>query len=104
MFIDDAGRRKYPRGMAAAAAALHLFLDYAAFMVVLGLGWVVLLRRKNLDGAEMTASFLMLALFLAMGAFIYIGSRSGERLGRLMLAGWRASSTGCSGRSCGATI
>lgn len=84
VFIDDAGRRKYPRGMAAAAAALHLFLDYAAFMVVLGLGWVVLLRRKNLDGAEMTASFLMLALFLALGAFIYIGSRSGEQLGRLL--------------------
>ncbi|MCS6993719.1 MAG: flippase-like domain-containing protein [Anaerolineales bacterium] len=84
VFIDDAGRRKYPRGMAAAAAALHLFLDYAAFMVVLGLGWVVLLRRNDLDAGEMTASFLMLALFLALGGFIYVGSRSGEQLGKIL--------------------
>lgn len=84
VFIDDAGRRKYPRGMAAAAAALHLFLDYAAFMVVLGLGWVVLIRRNDLEMGEITASFIMLALFIGLGIFIYIGSRSGEQLGRLL--------------------
>ncbi|PWH12407.1 MAG: hypothetical protein DDG60_13335 [Anaerolineae bacterium] len=84
VFIDDAGRRKYPRGMAAAAAALHLFLDYGAFMVVLGMGWVVLIRRNDLDAGEMSASFLMLGLFLALGVFIYIGSHSGEQLGRIL--------------------
>lgn len=84
VFIDDAGRRKYPRGMAAAAAALHLFLEYAAFMVVLGMGWVVLIRRNDLEIGEITASFLMLVLFIALGIFIYIGSHSGEQLGRVL--------------------
>lgn len=84
VFIDDAGRRKYPRGMAAAAAALHLFLDYAAFMVVLGMGWVVLIRRNDLKMGEVTASFIMLVLFIGLGGFIYIGSHSGERLGRVL--------------------
>ena len=81
VFIDDAGRRKYPRGMAAAAAALHLFLDYAAFMLILGMGGVVLIRRNDLEPGEITASFIMLALFIGLGVFIYIGSHSGERLG-----------------------
>lgn len=84
VFIDDAGRRKYPRGMAAAAAALHLFLDYAAFMVILGMGWVVLIRRNDLQPGEITASFIMLALFIGLGIFIYIGSHSGEQLGRVL--------------------
>lgn len=84
VFIDDAGRRKYPRGMAAAAAALHLFLDYAAFMVVLGMGWVVLIRRNDMKPGELTASFIMLALFIGLGIFIYIGSHSGEQLGRVL--------------------
>ncbi len=84
VFIDDAGRRKYPRGMAAAAAALHLFLDYAAFMVVLGMGWVVLIRRNDLKPGEITASFIMLALFIGLGIFIYIGSHSGKQLGQVL--------------------
>lgn len=85
VFIDDAGRRKYPRGMAAAAAALHLFLDYAAFMVILGMGWVVLIRRNDLEMGEITASFIMLVLFIGLGIFIFIGSRSGEQLGRVLV-------------------
>lgn len=84
VFIDDAGKRKYPRGMAAAAAALHLFLDYAAFMVILGMGWVVLIRRNDLEMGEITASFIMLVLFIGLGIFIYIGSHSGEQLGRVL--------------------
>lgn len=84
VFIDDAGKRKYPRGLAAAAGALHLFLDYAAFMVILGLGWVVFIRRNDLNPGEMTASVIMLGIFLGLGALIYIGSQSGEQLGRVL--------------------
>ncbi len=84
VFIDDAGRRQYPRGMAAAAAALHLFLDYAAFMVILGMGWVVFIRRHDLKPGEITASFIMLATFVGLGIFIYVGSHSGEQLGQIL--------------------
>ena len=84
VFIDDAGRRKYPRGLAAAAGALHLFLEYAAFMVVLALGWIVFIRRNDLKPGEMTASVIMLGIVISLGILIYIGSHSGEQLGRVL--------------------
>jgi uncharacterized protein (TIRG00374 family) len=84
VFVDDAGRRKYPRGLAAAAGALHLFLEYAAFMVILGMGWAVFIRRNDLKPGEMTASVIMLGLFIGLGALLYIGSRSGEQLGAVL--------------------
>lgn len=84
VFIDDAGKRGHPRGLAAATGALYLFLDYAAFMVILGLGWVVYIRRNDLKPGEITASFIMFAIVLGLGTLIYIGSRSGEQLGRVL--------------------
>lgn len=84
VFIDDAGRRRYPRGLAAAAGALHLFLDYAAFMVILGLGWMVFIRRNDLKPGEITASIIMLGIVIALGILIWIGSRSGEQLGQVL--------------------
>jgi hypothetical protein len=64
--------------------ALHLFLEYAAFMVILGLGWAVFIRRNDLKPGEITASFIMFGIFIGLGVLIYIGSRSGEQLGRVL--------------------
>jgi len=84
VFIDDAGKRGQPRGLAAAVGALYLFLDYAAFMVILAMGWVVFINRNDLNAGEITASFIMLAIVIGMGILIFIGSRSGEQLGRVL--------------------
>jgi glycosyltransferase 2 family protein len=84
VFVDDAGKRKLPRGLAAAVGALYLFMDYAAFMVILALGWAVYIRRNDLKPGEITASFIMLGIVLSLGSLIYIGSRSGEQLGRVL--------------------
>lgn len=84
VFIEDAGRRRYPRGLAAAAGALHLFLEYAAFMVILGMGWVVLIRRDDLNPGEFMASMILFGIVVALGILIWIGSRSGEQLGRVL--------------------
>jgi uncharacterized protein (TIRG00374 family) len=84
VFVDDAGKRKLPRGLAAAVGALYLFLDYAAFMVILGLGWAVYIRRNDLKPGEITASFIMFGIVLSLGALIYIGSHSGKQLGRVL--------------------
>jgi glycosyltransferase 2 family protein len=84
VFVDDAGKRGQPRGLAAAVGALYLFLDYAAFMVILGLGWIIYFRRNDLKPGELTASIIMLGIVLGLGALIYIGSRSGEQLGRVL--------------------
>ncbi len=84
IFVDDAGKRNLPRGLAAATAALYLFLDYTAFLGILALGIIVLVRRNDLSPAELTASVFMTALVAAYGVLIYIGSQSGERLGRVL--------------------
>lgn len=84
IFVDDARRRNTPPGRAAAAAALYLFFDYAAFLCILALGIIVLFRRGNLGAGEIGASALMTLLCLAIGVLIYIGSRSGERLGKVL--------------------
>lgn len=84
VFVDDAGKRGHPRGLAAAVGALYLFLDYAAFMVILAMGWTIYIRRNDLKPGEITASFIMLAIVLGLGSLIYIGSRSGEQLGRIL--------------------
>jgi glycosyltransferase 2 family protein len=84
VFVDDAGKRGQPRGLAAAVGALYLFMDYAAFMVILALGWAVYIRRNDLKPGEITASFIMLGIVLGLGALIYIGSHSGEQLGRIL--------------------
>lgn len=89
VFVDDAARRGYARGRAAAASALFLFLDYAAFLVVLTLGLIVLMRRNELNAGEITASVLMFGLALALGIVIYVGARSGKQLGQLLAWGAR---------------
>lgn len=90
VFVDDARRRGHSAGRTAAAAALYLFLDYAAFLATLALGLLVLFRRGNLNAGELSASALMLFLCLGLGALLYIGSRSGERLGKVLawMAHW----------------
>ncbi len=84
VFLDDAGKRKIPRGRAAAVAALFLFFDYAAFMVILALGIIVLIQMNNLNPGEVSASAVMVLLFLGFGSLIRVGSDSGEKLGRVL--------------------
>jgi glycosyltransferase 2 family protein len=84
VFVDDARRRNLAPGRTAAAAALYLFLDYAAFMVALSLGLLVLFRRGNLNFGEIGASVLMGLLCLGFGVLLYIGSHSGEQVGQIL--------------------
>lgn len=85
VFIDNAQKREYPRGHAAAATALYLFLDYAAFLILLGLGIITLFRRNRLNTGEITASLLMVLSVIGLGILIYVGSRSGEKLGNILV-------------------
>jgi glycosyltransferase 2 family protein len=84
VFIDNAGKRGHPRGHMAAATALYLFFDYAAFLFLLGWGIFTLTRRNRLNTGEITASVLMLATVIGLGLLIYIGSKSAHRLGRIL--------------------
>lgn len=84
IFVDDAGKRGNSRGLAAAAGAMFLFLEYSAFLIILSLGLIVLIRRNDLNPGELSASVIMLIIVLGLGFGIYLGALSGERLGKLL--------------------
>ena len=83
-FIARAARHGKSVGKITVVTMLGLFLDYAAFLVVLTLGLIVLFRRNDLDPAEIAASGLMFAVAAGFGFLLYLGSRSGEALGNVL--------------------
>lgn len=84
LFINDAKRNDHAPGKVTVAGALFLLFDYSAFMCVLALGLIVLFRRNNLNGGEITASLILLAIALVIGFLLYLGSRSAKRLGKAL--------------------
>jgi glycosyltransferase 2 family protein len=81
VLIADARRRRRPVGRASTAAALLVLYDYAAFLVVLALGLIVLFRRNQLDAGEIVASAILLAIACGIGTLVYLGMRSADQLG-----------------------
>lgn len=80
-FIAHAARNGRSVGKITVVTMLGLFLDYAAFLVVLTLGLIVLFRRNDLDPTEIAASGVMFAVAAGFGFLLYLGSRSAEALG-----------------------
>ena len=89
LFAAEARRRGHPSGKATVAAALFLLFDQAAFLVILAMGLLVLLRRGNLSAGEITASLLLLALALVIAFLLYLGYRSAVTLGNVLAKGSR---------------
>jgi uncharacterized protein (TIRG00374 family) len=84
VFIDDAKRRNHSSGRVTVVGALFVLFDYVAFLCVLALGWVVLIRRNNLNAGEITASLILLGLAIAFAVLIYMGYRSATALGNAL--------------------
>jgi len=84
LFAAEARRRGHPAGKVTVAAALFLLLDQAAFLVVLALGLIVLVRRNDLDASEISASFFLLCIAISYASVLYLGYRSEEKLGNLL--------------------
>jgi uncharacterized protein (TIRG00374 family) len=84
LFAAEARRGGNPPGKVTVAAALFLLLDQAAFLCVLALGLIVLVRRDNLNPGEITASVFLLAIAVAYAIVLYIGYRSEQKLGDLL--------------------
>ena len=84
LFASEARRRGHPAGKVTVAAALFLLLDQAAFLCVLSIGLIVLVRRNNLTGGEISASFFLLVTALTYAFVLYLGYRSEEKLGNLL--------------------
>lgn len=84
LFAAEAKRRGHPAGKATVAAALFLLLDLAAFLVILSLGLIVLIRRNDLDAGEISASFILFGTAAVFAFVLYVGYRSAEKLGNLL--------------------
>ena len=84
IFANEARRRGYAPGKATLAGTLFLFIDQVAFLCVLALGWIVLLRRNDLNLGDITASLILLTLALVFGFLLYLGYRSASALGNAL--------------------
>ena len=84
VFIDDANRRGYSTSKVTVANALYLLFDYVAFLGILALGLIVLVRRNDLGPSETIASIVMLAIAIGLAFFLYLGARSADQLGRAL--------------------
>lgn len=84
LFAAEAHRRGHPTGKVTVAAALFLLLDQAAFLVILSLGLIVLVRRNDLDASEITASLILLGIAISYAFVLYLGYRSEAKLGNLL--------------------
>ena len=85
LFAAEARRRGHPAGRVTVAAALFLSLDQVAFLIVLALGLLVLVRRNDLDASEISASLFMFGIAAAYAFILYLGYRSEEKLGNLLV-------------------
>ena len=84
LFASEARRRGHPPGKVTVAAALFLLLDQAAFLVILSLGLMVLVRRNDLQAGEISASLFLLGTAVTYAFVLYLGYRSEEKLGNLL--------------------
>jgi glycosyltransferase 2 family protein len=76
IFIADGRHRGHPSGKVTVAGALYALLDQAAFLCVLALGIVILVRRKHLDAAEIGASLILVAIAAFIAFLLYLAYRS----------------------------
>lgn len=84
VFINHAKRREYSTSKVTVANALYLLFDYVAFLGILTLGLVVLVRRNDLDISEIIASIIMFAIAIGLAFFLYLGARSANKLGKAL--------------------
>ncbi len=78
VFLDDAARQNHPTGRVTVVGVLYILFDYLAFFCVLALGFVVLIRRNNLNAGELTAAAILLAIAAGVAFLLYLGYQIGR--------------------------
>jgi uncharacterized protein (TIRG00374 family) len=78
--------QKYSRspGKITLAAALFVLMDQTAFIAVLALGIIVLIRRNDLSAGEITASIIFLCIASLLAFTLYLGYRSADAMGAFL--------------------
>jgi glycosyltransferase 2 family protein len=90
MLVQQGRKRGHPGAKLTVIGALYLFLDYAAFLLMLALGLIVLFRRDDLGAGEIGASLIMLGVASGLGMVLYLGAKSEKLLGDFLsvMARW----------------
>ncbi len=83
-WIAHGRRNNQPAAKITLAATLYLLFDYTAFMLILALGFIVLIRRQNLQWSEITAALILFGIALGLGMMLYLGYRSSKQMGELL--------------------
>jgi uncharacterized protein (TIRG00374 family) len=81
----DAQERGHSTGRASTAGAVYTFFDYLATLTVVVVGLFILFQRNQLHPAEITASLILTGLAIGLGFLLYLGMRSGDRLGKALV-------------------
>ncbi|MFH1523608.1 MAG: lysylphosphatidylglycerol synthase transmembrane domain-containing protein [Chloroflexota bacterium] len=84
VFLDDATRRNHSTGRVTVVGVLYVLFDYIAFFFVLALGFIVLIRRNNINAGELTAAAILLAIAAGVAFLLYLGYKSADRLGKAL--------------------
>jgi len=63
---------------------LVVLFDYLAFLCVLCLGLIVLIRRNNLNTPEITASIILLLVAIVLSTLVYLGMYSETALAKAL--------------------
>jgi hypothetical protein len=84
IFVVDGQRRNLPSGRVTTGVAMYVVYDYLGFLVVLALGLGILFQRGQLGTADIAAAAFFAATAIVLGALVYAGMRSAERLEHLL--------------------
>jgi len=84
IFVVDGRSRGHPFGRVTVAGAMYALLDQTAFLCVLALGIVVLVRRNNLHATEITATVILLAIASFLAFLLYLAYRSPADLEKVL--------------------
>jgi len=84
VFISNANRNNQSPGKATVVGVLYLFIDYIAFLTILTIALILLFRRNDLQSTEIIASSVIVAIEVALGILLYLGSKSAESLGNAL--------------------
>lgn len=84
VFMDDAKRQNHPTGHVTVIGVLYVLFDYVAFFCILALGFIVLIRRNNINTGEIIAAAVLLVIAGGVAFLFYLGYRSEEELGKAL--------------------
>lgn len=84
VFISGARQRGYSSGRVTVAGVLYVLFDYAGFLCVLTVGLLILMRRNNINAAELGASAILVSIAIVLATLLYLGMRSAAALGKAL--------------------